>query len=61
MGKGATTSALAPLDGPAILLGHSYGGSVITQAGDDPKVAGLVYVSAYAPDAGQSTASISNT
>jgi pimeloyl-ACP methyl ester carboxylesterase len=57
----ATQRALAALDGPAILVGHSYGGSVITQAGDDPKVAGLVYVSAYAPDAGQSTASLSNT
>ncbi len=57
----ATQRALAALDGPAILVGHSYGGSVITQAGNDPKVAGLVYVSAYAPDAGQSTASLGNT
>ena len=54
----ATQRALAALDGPAILVGHSYGGSVITQAGNDPKVAGLVYVSAYAPDAGQSAASL---
>ena len=38
----ATQRALASLDGPAILVGHSYGGSVITQAGTDPKVAGLV-------------------
>ena len=56
----ATQRVLAALDGPAILVGHSYGGSVITQAGDDPKVAGLVYVSAYAPDAGQSAASLGN-
>lgn len=54
----ATQRALASLDGPAILVGHSYGGSVITQAGTDPKVAGLVYVAAYAPDAGQSAASL---
>ncbi len=57
----ATQRALATLDGPAILVGHSYGGSVITQAGDDPKVVGLVYVSAYAPDAGQSTEALGNT
>ena len=41
-------------EGPVVLVGHSWGGAVITQAGDDPKVAGLVYVTAYAPDAGQS-------
>lgn len=40
--------------GPAILAGHSYGGAVITQAGNHPKVAGLVYVTAFAPDAGES-------
>ncbi|MDP3747402.1 MAG: alpha/beta hydrolase [Phenylobacterium sp.] len=51
----ATRRALARQDGPAILVGHSYGGSVITEAGDDPKVAGLVYVAAFAPDVGQST------
>ena len=56
----ATQRALAALDGPAILVGHSYGGSVITQVGDDPKVAGLVYVSAYAPDFGQSAESLGN-
>jgi pimeloyl-ACP methyl ester carboxylesterase len=41
-------------DGPVILVGHSWGGAVITEAGDDSKVAGLVYVTAYAPEAGQS-------
>ena len=46
--------ALAPLDGPVLLVGHSYGGAVITEAGNDPKVARLVYVAAYAPDQGQS-------
>jgi pimeloyl-ACP methyl ester carboxylesterase len=41
-------------DGPVLLVGHSWGGAVATQAGDNPKVAGLVYVTAYAPDVGQS-------
>jgi pimeloyl-ACP methyl ester carboxylesterase len=50
----ATTRLIALQDGPVLLVGHSWGGAVITQAGDDPKVAGLVYVTAYAPDAGQS-------
>ena len=50
----ATRRIIALQDGPVILVGHSWGGAVITQAGDDPKVAGLVYVAAYAPDAGQS-------
>jgi pimeloyl-ACP methyl ester carboxylesterase len=50
----ATKRILALQDGPAILVGHSWGGAVITQAGDDAKVAGLVYVAAYAPDAGTS-------
>ncbi|MGA3240952.1 MAG: alpha/beta hydrolase [Bryobacteraceae bacterium] len=50
----ATKRAIALQDGPVILVGHSWGGAVITQAGDGPKVAALVYVSAYAPDAGQS-------
>lgn len=51
----ATTRILARQDGPTILVGHSYGGTVITEAGVDEKVAGLVYVSALAPDAGEST------
>ncbi|HUQ57774.1 alpha/beta hydrolase [Lentzea sp.] len=52
----ATTRALDLQDGPAILVGHSWGGTVITEAGVHPKVAGLVYVSALAPDAGETTA-----
>jgi pimeloyl-ACP methyl ester carboxylesterase len=47
--------AFALEDGPFLLVGHSYGGSVITEAGNDPKVAGLIYVAAFAPDKGQST------
>lgn len=46
--------ALALVDGPVLLVGHSYGGVVITEAGNDPKVAGLVYVAAFAPQEGQS-------
>ena len=52
----ATTRVLDQQDGPAILVGHSWGGTVITEAGVHPKVAGLVYVSALAPDAGETTA-----
>jgi pimeloyl-ACP methyl ester carboxylesterase len=54
----ATRRVLATLDGPAILVGHSYGGAVITEAGNDPKVEGLVYVAAFAPDKGESVASL---
>jgi pimeloyl-ACP methyl ester carboxylesterase len=54
----ATRRALALVNGPVILVGHSYGGVVITQAGSDPKVKGLVYVSAFAPDAGDSALSL---
>ena len=46
----ATTRVLDKLDGPAILVGHSWGGTVITEAGNHEKVAGLVYVAALAPD-----------
>ncbi|WP_459614260.1 alpha/beta fold hydrolase [Bordetella sp. 2513F-2] len=53
----ATERVLDRQAGPAILVGHSYGGTVITEAGVDPKVAGLVYVSALAPDVGESTGS----
>lgn len=49
----ATRRALAQQDGPTILVGHSWAGVVITEAGTDPKVAGLVYVSAFAPDRGE--------
>jgi pimeloyl-ACP methyl ester carboxylesterase len=52
----ATVRALDRQDGPAILVGHSWGGTVITEAGVHPKVAGLVYVSALSPDAGETTA-----
>jgi len=51
----ATKRVLALQDGPAVLVGHSWGGTVITEAGVDPKVAALVYVSAIAPDAGETT------
>jgi pimeloyl-ACP methyl ester carboxylesterase len=50
----ATHRIIATQDGPVILVGHSWGGAVITEAGDDPKVAGLVYVAAFVPDAGMS-------
>ena len=52
----ATVRVLDLQDGPTILVGHSLGGTVITEAGVHPKVAGLVYVSALAPDAGETTA-----
>ena len=50
-----TRRALALEDGPTLLVGHSYGGAVITEAGNDPRVAGLIYVAAVAPDQGEST------
>ena len=50
----ATKLVLDALDGPALLVGHSYGGVVITEAGNHPKVAGLVYIAAFAPDKGES-------
>jgi pimeloyl-ACP methyl ester carboxylesterase len=56
----ATRRIIALQDGPVILVGHSWGGTVITEAGDDPKVAGLVYVAAYTPDVGQSANDNSN-
>lgn len=54
----ATRRAIAAQDGPTILVGHSYGGVVITESGTDPKVKGLVYVAAFAPDAGESVAKL---
>lgn len=50
----ATKQALAQLQGPAILVGHSYGGVVISEAGTDPMVKGLVYIAAFAADKGES-------
>jgi pimeloyl-ACP methyl ester carboxylesterase len=50
----ATRRAIAQQDGPVVLVGHSYGGQIITEAGDDPKVSALVYVAAVAPDVGES-------
>src|ERR1700704_2568361 len=52
----ATKRILATQSGPVILVGHSYGGVVITEAGDDPKVTALVYIAAFAPDKGESVA-----
>ena len=53
-----TKRAVATQKGPVILVGHSYGGAVITEAGNDPKVAGLVYIAAFAPDKGESVSSL---
>ena len=54
----ATRLAIARAQGPIVLVGHSYGGVVITEAGRDPKVAGLVYIAAFAPDKGESVESL---
>jgi pimeloyl-ACP methyl ester carboxylesterase len=53
-----TKRTIANQDGPVILVGHSYGGAVITEAGNDPKIAALVYVAAFAPDKGESVSSL---
>ena len=53
-----TRRVLATQNGPVILVGHSYGGAVITEAGNDPKVAGLVYIAAFALDDGESVSSL---
>jgi pimeloyl-ACP methyl ester carboxylesterase len=53
-----TKRAIATQDGPVILVGHSYGGAVITEAGNDPRVVGLVYIAAFAPDRGESVSSL---
>jgi pimeloyl-ACP methyl ester carboxylesterase len=55
----ATKRVIAVQEGPVILVGHSYGGVVITEGGNNPKVVGLVYVAAFAPDAGQTITDIS--
>lgn len=49
-----TRRAIAAQDGPVLLVGHSYGGVVVTEAGNDPRVVGLVYIAAFAPDSGES-------
>src|SRR5881409_3961046 len=53
-----TKHVLATHKGPVILVGHSYGGAVITEAGNDPQVAGLVYIAAFAPDKGESVSTL---
>src|SRR5256886_15824394 len=53
-----TKRILATQDGPTILVGHSYGGAVITEAGNHPKVSALVYIAAFAPDKGESVGSL---
>jgi pimeloyl-ACP methyl ester carboxylesterase len=52
----ATKRVIALQDGPCILVAHSYGGAVITEAGTDPSVVGLVYIAAHMPDAGENEA-----
>jgi len=54
----AVKNALGRVSGPAILVGHSYGGTLITAAGTDPRVAGLVYIAALAPDADETSQSL---
>ena len=54
----ATKLIIDSQPGPVILVGHSYGGVVVTEAGTDPKVAGLVYITAFAPDKGESVNSL---
>ena len=54
----ATRRALDDLQGDVILVGHSYGGAVITEAGNDPKVSGLVYIAGFVPDKGESVGSL---
>ena len=54
----ATRLAIARAQGPVVLVGHSYGGVVVSEAGTDPKVAGLVYIAAFAPDKGESVESL---
>src|SRR5215471_19369408 len=54
----ATKRAIASQDGPVLLVGHSYGGAVITEAGNDPEVERLVYIAAFAPDQGESVSTL---
>jgi pimeloyl-ACP methyl ester carboxylesterase len=53
-----TKAAIDSLDGGVVLVGHSYGGVVITEAGNHPRVSSLVYITAFAPDKGESVASL---
>jgi len=53
-----TKRTIASSDGQVVLVGHSYGGVVVTEAGNDPKVKGLVYIAAFAPDRGESVSSL---
>jgi pimeloyl-ACP methyl ester carboxylesterase len=53
-----TKRVVAAQDGPVILVGHSYGGVVVTEAGNDPKISALVYIAAFAPDKGESVATL---
>ncbi|MCT1764557.1 alpha/beta hydrolase [Brevibacterium casei] len=53
-----TRKMVAQIDGPVVLVGHSYGGAVVTEMGDQPNVLGLVYIAAFAPDAGESPGGI---
>jgi pimeloyl-ACP methyl ester carboxylesterase len=53
-----TKRVIASMNGPVLLVGHSYGGAVITEAGNDPNVVGLVYITAFAPDQGESVSSL---
>lgn len=56
-----TRKMIAQQNGPVLLVGHSYGGAVITQAGNEPNVTGLVYIAAFAPDEGESPGSITQS
>src|SRR5262245_25202271 len=53
-----TRRAIDAQNGPVVLVGHSYGGAVITEAGNDPNVAALVYIAAFAPDTGESVSTL---
>jgi len=53
-----TKRAIAAQDGPVVLVGHSYGGVIVTEAGNDPNVTALVYIAAFAPDKGESVSSL---
>ena len=55
---GRTRKMIRQIDGPVLLVGHSYGGAVISQAGNEANVKGLVYIAAFAPDAGESPGGI---